>query len=648
MLVCVLGAVLVPSPARAAVTCTFNATTHVVSIVGDADVTVTRAGDELVVQGAPCLDGSTAATVTNTDLIKVDVSIASRRFILNLSNGPMAPGFTNEPGNSDEIEISTVRGVLTFTGTPGPDHFVGGRDGINLNASESSFDVDITGVFFFLGWNAGDGDDVLSLRGGSGTGPAVAVQGSNFAGGLGNDILLMTPVPKNPPSGIFDYILDGGAGNDRIEGGPGDEEISGQSDVDILIGGGGPDELDGGTEIDTVSFSSATAPVQVDLSLDTAPDGATVPNIENVNGSSFADSILGDVGTNVLRGGGGDDTIDGLDGADQLFGEAGNDRLVAQAMGETVNGGSGSDTADYVAPIMNTIDLPAGTAIGSGGSDTLTSIENVDSAGSVSVVGTSGPNVITIVDGPASVFAGGGNDELLGGAGDETLRGEGGNDVLTPFTGGGTMIGGSGNDRFEPFNEAGYELLGGTGRDLVDFTKVTTSGVTLDLTVTAPQNAGTGDITVTELEDVIGTLQRADTITGTGSANRLTGQGGDDVLIGAGGNDTLIGSQGEDDLAGGPGIDTVSFAGWGTGVRVDLAISGLQDTNVGYDTITQVENILGSSFADALFGNGGPNKLTGGSGNDQLVGRGGNDVLDGGPGTDSCNGGPGTNKLVSC
>ena len=52
------------------------------------------------------------------------------------------------------------------------------------------------------------------------------------------------------------------------------------------------------------------------------------------------------------------------------------------------------------------------------------------------------------------------------------------------------------------------------------------------------------------------------------------------------------------------------------------------------DTYVSIENLSGSNFSDALYGNGGANAISGGNGNDLLVGYGGNDTLTGGAGAD--------------
>ena len=638
-----IAVLLVPSPARAVVICAYDSVKHVIEVDGDEGITISRAGAVIHVNGLPCTDGPTSGTVTNTDLIKVDLQGANTR--IELEQGPLAPGFTNEPGASDEIEISLATGPMGVVGQLGSDHIVAGPEGINLNAAESGDDVDVAGISRIIHIDGNDGNDVISARGGSGTGREVPM-GIGFNGGAGNDTLLASRTRALIDDGSFGNAMDGNSGNDQIEAGPYDDILSGGNDDDVLVARGKPgDSHDGGSGTDTVSFTSAPGPVEVNLNLGTFNGVFSILQIENVTGSRFADDLVGDFDVNVLRGGDGADRLNGGGGVDQGFGGAGNDFFATHMLGETVDGGSGSDSVD-IQDSVNTVNLTAGTATGPGGTDTLTSIENATAEGASSLIGTEGPNALTLTHGEGNVLGRGGNDVLVGGPDGETLSGEGGNDVLMGGSGGGTMNGGPGNDSLQVGEDDDNVLVGGAGRDRADFSQVPVP-LTLDLADTAPQNTGVGNNTLSEIEDAVGT-QMADTIRGTNGANILLGRLGDDLIDGRGGSDTIMGDQGEDDLLGGAGVDTLSFAGAGGGVRADIAVSTAQDTNVGYDRLRQFENIMGSAFADMLFGNSGANTLLGGNGNDRLVGRSGNDGLNGGPGTDSCDGGPGADKLLSC
>ncbi len=148
-----------------------------------------------------------------------------------------------------------------------------------------------------------------------------------------------------------------------------------------------------------------------------------------------------------------------------------------------------------------------------------------------------------------------------------------------------------------------------------------------------------------------------DTIDGGDGADQLFGGSGLDLILGGAGNDTIDGGAGDDTLTGGAGsdvmiggsgVDTVDYnaeiASGGThGVTVNLLGSGSQgglaadsatDTFGNTETVTGIRNVIGTQFADIVYGGNNANLLQGGGGNDTLSGGGANDVIDGGQGTD--------------
>ena len=77
-------------------------------------------------------------------------------------------------------------------------------------------------------------------------------------------------------------------------------------------------------------------------------------------------------------------------------------------------------------------------------------------------------------------------------------------------------------------------------------------------------------------------------------------------------------------LDGGSGTDTASYTAAQGGVTVSLAVSGPQETfGAGIDTLSNIENLTGSSSDDRLTGDANPNVLSGGPGNDILDSSGG-------------------------
>ncbi len=151
-----------------------------------------------------------------------------------------------------------------------------------------------------------------------------------------------------------------------------------------------------------------------------------------------------------------------------------------------------------------------------------------------------------------------------------------------------------------------------------------------------------------------------DTINGFTGNDQLFGRLQSDILNGGLGNDILNGGVGvgADQLNGGLGTDTADYSnrvvnpsgpaapvfviGATAGVNVNLNIqNAFQFTGgAGFDRLSSIENVTGSTFFnDNLIGNGGNNVLSGLGGNDFLSGLAGNDQLNGGTGNDTLTGG---------
>jgi Ca2+-binding RTX toxin-like protein len=80
-------------------------------------------------------------------------------------------------------------------------------------------------------------------------------------------------------------------------------------------------------------------------------------------------------------------------------------------------------------------------------------------------------------------------------------------------------------------------------------------------------------------------------------------------------------------LNGAAGTDTADYSEAGSAVTVSLAITTAQATGgSGLDTLTAIENLTGSAFADKLTGNAGANVLNGGLGADTMTGGDGADI----------------------
>ncbi|MGF7150493.1 Ca2+-binding RTX toxin-like protein [Sphingomonas zeicaulis] len=475
-------------------------------------------------------------------------------------------------------------------------------------------------------------------------------------------------------------VLEGTLGSDAIYGLAGNDRIRGLGGNDIIEGGAGNDSLDGGTGIDTASYAGAAARVTVNLNLTSAQSTIsqgidTLTGFENVIGSAFNDTLTGGADANRIEGGLGNDIINGLAGNDVLIGGDGNDALSGGVGNDGLDGGAGIDIASYAEAAAGvTVSLLTTSAqnTGGGGIDTLTGIEGlvgsafddllIGNAGDNSLAGGAGNDVIRGDLGNDTIDGGFGNDTLdyslvgsavtvnlisqsvqntLGAGLDrirniENLTGTAFNDVLNGNEFGNILRGGAGNDALT--GNAGNDTLdGGDGIDTASYAAAAT-GVRVNLTfATAQSTVGAGTDTLIGIENVIGSAHD----------DQLTGDVGDNLLTGNAGNDLLQGGLGNDTLLGGAGVDTASYATATTGVTVSLLDAAAQNTGgAGIDTLSSIENLIGSNHADTLTGNATGNSISGGSGEDVIDGGSGNDTLDGGNGNDILIGANGDDILI--
>jgi Ca2+-binding RTX toxin-like protein len=129
------------------------------------------------------------------------------------------------------------------------------------------------------------------------------------------------------------------------------------------------------------------------------------------------------------------------------------------------------------------------------------------------------------------------------------------------------------------------------------------------------------------------------TVDGGAGNDTISGGSGADTLLGGAGNDTIYGTPDDARLDGGLGFDTLDLSG-ATGPVRYLASGGGQltywpdSTPQTYAVAAGFERVIGSSFADYLFGGSGDDTLDGAGGADHIDGGLGNDALSGGGGAD--------------
>ena len=457
-------------------------------------------------------------------------------------------------------------------------------------------------------------------------------------GTSGDDRLVVYASPAYMVGLAGDDLLIGTGGGGRLEGGDGDDVLDGSQTNNATLSGGDGDDtlfssfgatLDGGDGTDTASYAKADAGVTLDLADDTnneeAAKGNTFTSIEIILGSAHADSLTGDGNANWFEGAAG---------------------------GDTLNGAGGSDTLSYAgSSAAVTVDLSDSTTSGGdAASDTISNFENITgSAHADSLTGDGNANVLTGGAGGDTLTAGGGDDTVEGGAGGDTLWGEAGTgdtlsyassnagvtvDLASNSASGGHAQGDTGLGGFENILGSAHAdtltgtasanvIEGGAGGDTMDCAGGTdtvsyagsSAGVTVTINGTTSGGDAAGD-TISNCENITGS-DYDDSLTGNASANGLQGGAGDDTLTGLAGGDTLDGDA---------GTDTVSYAG--SSAAVTVTINGTTSGgDAAGDTISNLENVIGSAHADTLTGDANANVIEGGESGDTLNGAGGSDTV---------------------
>jgi Ca2+-binding RTX toxin-like protein len=430
--------------------------------------------------------------------------------------------------------------------------------------------------------NGTAGDDVIKIAGNGGAvtvnGLAAKVTIANADGamdkltvnGLGGNDTIDASALK---AGLINLLINGGDGDDTITGSAGDDTVVGGRGNDVaFLGkgddtfvwnpGDGSDTVEGQAGTDTLLFNGANANENIDISA----NGQHARLFRDVGNVTMDLNGVEHIALNTL-GGADTVTVNDLTGTDvnqvaidlgAVPGSPGGD---GQPDTIVINGTAGDDVI--------TIADNNGVVTVSGLASTVT-ITNFEAANDRIVINGLGGDDVIEASGLGTAMqltenGGDGNDVLIGSAGNDTLTGGGGDDVL---------IGGAGQDTLD----------GGPGDNiLIQDARVGA------LASSVPQTGQPTEFDGTDGNDQIkvGLVNGGVQITGLASpvsfdsaaaphAIAITGGAGDDVidasamtsspsmqfiLVGGAGNDVLHGGQGNDLLLGGAGSDRFDFSG---------------------------------------------------------------------------------------
>jgi Ca2+-binding RTX toxin-like protein len=413
--------------------------------------------------------------------------------------------------------------------------------------------------------------------------------------------------------------LDGGAGRDVLVGGDGS---------DVLVFDANDATVSGNQGVDTLSVRDATADL---TALTGAFSGFEAIDLRGYDSNTltlnpaavhqFTRADVGQASTDIV-------TING-DSEDNLvlvgtWTSVGSPELVGSTAYQTYTG-------SYTDPNTST-SYPVTLKV-----DTRVNLFQ-------SIAATTGPDSVTGAAANEFISGGAGNDTLDGGVGDDVLRGGAGND---------TLIGGAGNNTAD-FGDASNGIIvnlgGGTPPTTFNGQTVSvSSGAALTLASTAQvvNTAGTANTaestSVTFVDLTAGQTITVGGVTYTAPAGGATASAVAaafaDIAAGtasaaANTTGTLSGFA----SAAASGNTVVFTSSTATGDVTNLVVTNPIET----DSLSQIENLSGSTKSDYLIGSANANKLSGGDGSDTLDGGAGADTLLGGSGSDSVLGGTGS------
>jgi Ca2+-binding RTX toxin-like protein len=445
--------------------------------VSGAGATVTVTGNE------PARDLITVNGFAGADTIASGTGILAGPSAVNFDGGAGADSATYSGTGGDDVISTFSNGAFAWVATP--NHVP-----LQIAATER------------LTLAGGNGNDTFYA-----TGNLAALTAITMDGGAGDDEI-------NGSNGADTLI--GGSGNDRLDGNQGGDTILAGAGNDSIAWdpGDGSDTVEGGSGTDTLSFNGSGSSELFELTANGARAHLT-RNVANIVMDLDDTEVV-----NVRMLGAADTlTVNPLTGTDVKTVVGDQSGADGQVDNVVINGTAGDDAFKVTAALSGaTISSPSvGAAVTLVGSEPEHDIATVNGlAGADTIVSGTG-----IPRGPYAVT-------FDGGAGTDKA----------------TYSGTSGDDRIDTIANGPVAWVASPG-DVALQTTTTVEGVAL--------TAGNGNDTF----NAVGNLAALASLTMDGGAgdDTINGSNGADTLIGGSGNDVIDGNQGPDKVQGGSGND---------------------------------------------------------------------------------------------
>ncbi|PVE21811.1 hypothetical protein DC522_24435 [Microvirga sp. KLBC 81] len=445
-------------------------------LAGNDTYTVNHSGDKVVEQAGEGDDDHVKSFITYT--------LAENVEHLTLMGTNVINGYGNASnnrltGNTANNVLKSHGGNDTLYGGAGADTLEGG-DGDDTYYVGSTKDVvvektnqglgGIDTVYSSVDYALSSAVERLIL-----TGSAITAKGNTGSGNslIGNDL---------------NNVLDGLAGEDRMEGGLGNDSYYVDDSGDLVV-----EASEGGIADQVLTSVNYTLSANVE-NIRAIGTGSLI-----LTGNEFNNKITGNSASNTLKGGAGHDTLNGGAGADSMEGGDGNDVYYVSIIGDLV------------------VEKSTGSL---GGIDTVYSSINY-----------------TLTSNAENLILTGSAARGTGNALSNILTGNVYNNVLNGAGGADQMKGGSGNDLYYVDNIGDIVIETSTGGSS-DYIR---TSVDYSLSAYVERLYATGSSAISLTGNSLSNV-----LSGNAARNTLAGGAGNDTLNGGAGNDNLTGGPGSD------------------------------------------------------------------------------------------------------